>query len=331
MNRNIRIDAFGPLSFKPGLPPGVTAYTLPLSQSSYATGTWGTICIQEIKTGKFLLRHFLFSLRQTITFYTQECNEGIQSLLSMQGDITHSINSLKTISLKEKEFILFDAVKEETFTRIEGQKTTSLLNVYYNNDSYKNLVSLFPAFKKELKKTKRKPGYLTLSPILARFTVHDALMALWFDKYIGKLVEKHIELRIETTLFTLLAQTYSPVAAEPVSAHEKEKADAARNIILKDIRIHQTPEEIATQLNCSVGWLKKAFSKVYGMGMFQLLRRNRMEHAKEMLLKGESLKAVAIEVGMKPRNFPKEFKSYFGYTVTALKKGQQDRYITPSD
>jgi AraC-like DNA-binding protein len=56
--------------------------------------------------------------------------------------------------------------------------------------------------------------------------------------------------------------------------------------------------------------------------MYHFLRKERMELSKKKLLKGESLKAVAIDVGMKSSNFPKEFKSYFGYTVTALKKGQ---------
>ncbi|MDQ3683718.1 MAG: helix-turn-helix transcriptional regulator, partial [Bacteroidota bacterium] len=102
---------------------------------------------------------------------------------------------------------------------------------------------------------------------------------------------------------------------------EREKASAAYQIILKDITKHQTPEQIASELYCSSSWLKKAFGKVYGVGMFHFLRKTRMDIAREMLLRGDSLKAVALEVGMKPQNFPKEFKAFFGYTVTDLKKG----------
>ena len=159
MNRDIRIDAVGPIDFKKDIPTQFSAFALPLSEGYHAKGHWGTICVQEIKTDKFLLRHFLFSLQQTITFYTQECNEGVQSLLSLQGNILHSVNSLKMVSLKEKEFILFDAAKEETFTKVEGQRTTSLLNVYYRHDGYKSLLPLFPSFKKQLKNPKRKAAY----------------------------------------------------------------------------------------------------------------------------------------------------------------------------
>ena len=206
-------------------------------------------------------------------------------------------------------------------TTIDGGKTTSLLNAYYKPDGYKNLLPFFPALKKDLKKAKRKAVHFTFSPRLARYTVHDSINAIWFDRYIEHLRLKHIEIRLESSLFSLLAQTYSPAKLETATPLETEKATAACEIILKDIRVHLSPEEIAKKLHCSTGWLKKSFSKVYGVGMFHYLRRHRMQLAKEMLLSGESLKAVAIEVGMKPRNFPKEFKTFFGYTVTALKRG----------
>jgi AraC-like DNA-binding protein len=47
-----------------------------------------------------------------------------------------------------------------------------------------------------------------------------------------------------------------------------------------------------------------------------------MERAKEMLLSGSTLKEAAVAVGMNPSNFPKEFKKFFGYTVTYLIKNR---------
>lgn len=173
-----------------------------------------------------------------------------------------------------------------------------------------------------MKKTFEKSRYFIPSPNIARYTVHDAINAIWLDRYIPSLAIKHIELRLESSLFTLLAQSYHQNPRQPITQFEREKAVVAREIILRDITAHKTPDQIASELYCSAAWLKKAFRKVYGVGLFQFLRKTRMEHAKEMLLQGESLKAVALEVGMKPRNFPKEFKAFFGYTVTALKKGQ---------
>jgi len=175
---------------------------------------------------------------------------------------------------------------------------------------------------KELIRNIFKPFYFFSKATIARYTVHDAIQAIWFDKYIPALTEKHIEMRIESVFFSLMAPTPSPVVSEG-SAFEREKSEEAKNLILGNIRKHLTPEEIAFKIGCSPSFLIKAFKKVYQMGLFHFLRRTRMERAKEMLLSGSTLKEAAVAVGMNPSNFPKEFKKFFGYTVTYLLKNRQ--------
>jgi AraC-like DNA-binding protein len=322
MQIDFRIDNYGSVKFENGVPPTLLQYLLPKAKAFHAIGYWGTIFIQEIETEKYLLRHYLFVFEKTISFTISQSRQGLQSLLNLKGNIEHKVSQLKAVSLKEKEFILFDAAQLVSQLTVEGNQKCSLLQTHYSPSICDELITFFPAFKKDLKKASKKPIHLLYPPKIARYTVHDAINAIWLDKYIQQLQVKHIELRLTSTLFTLLAQTYSPSTGEIPTALEKEKATAAYEIISKDITKHQTLEEIAAKLYCSSSWLKKAFTKMYGIGMFHFLRQTRMERAREMLLQGESLKVVAIEIGMKPQNFPKEFKTYFGYTVTSLKKGQ---------
>lgn len=317
MNINLRSDIYGPISFKSGITPKFADYLLPQADTYHADGPWGIICFQEMRTGRHLLRHFLFLLQNTLSFYTEEKDEGLQFLLNVKGQLRYKVGDLKEVTLLEKQYLLLDADRRQTATTVVGGKLCSLVNAYYTTDAYSDLLPLFPLFKKAV----QKPYHLYYPAKVARYTVHDAVQAIWLDRYIDVLTKKHIELRLQTALFTLLAQTFTERPVEPISHLEQEKAAAARAIILRNIKTHLSSEQIASELHCSPPWLKKAFGKVYGMGMFHFLRRTRMEIAREMLLRGESLKAVAIEVGMKPRNFPKEFKSFFGYTVTALKKG----------
>ncbi|MEJ7820695.1 MAG: AraC family transcriptional regulator [Chitinophagaceae bacterium] len=295
---------------------------MPEAKAFHAIDHWGTICIQEIETEKYLLRHYLFVFEKTITFTLSQSRQGIQSLLNLKGNIEHKISLLKGVKLQEKEFILFDAAELESQLTVEGNQKCSLLQTHYSPSIYNELIAFFPAFKKDLKKASKKPIHFLYPPKIARYTAHDAINAIWHDRYIKKLQVKHIELRLTSTLFTLLAQTYSSGSRELLTPLEKEKATEAYVIISKDIRKHQTLEEIASKLYCSSSWLKKAFAKMYGIGMFHFLRQTRMERARQLLLQGESLKVVAIEIGMKPQNFPKEFKAFFGYTVTSLKKSQ---------
>jgi AraC-like DNA-binding protein len=319
MNLNLRSDRYGLISFVKGFHPDFSQHLLPQAETYHANGPWGLICFQQIQTGKQLLRHFLFLLKETLSFKTKEENEGLQSLINLNGYFEYKIKGLHEIILREKEFILVDAGKEYTVTTVPGGKLCSLLNAYYSPESYADFIDLFPEFKKDLQKV--KPLHFSYPAKVARFTVCDAIKSIWTDRYIDSLTRKYMELRLESSLFTMLSQFYTKSPFVSTSPLERKKADAAREIIVKDIKVHLSPDEIARTLHCSSPWLQKAFSKVYGMGMYHFLRRTRMEKAKELLSKGEQLKAVALEVGMKPRNFPKEFKTFFGYTVSQLKKG----------
>lgn len=322
MNLNLRSDIYGPIHFVNGVPPNFSDIILPQAVAYHARGPWGIICFQEIRTQKFLLRHFLFALQTSLSFNTTESGEGLQALLSLKGRIQYNVKGLKEISLDEKEYMLLDAGKAEARLTVLGSKLCSLLNVYYSSAAYVSLLPLFPSFENDLQKALYEPHYFLESPKIVRHTVHDALEAIWMDRYIPALEKIYIEMRMQTTLFTLLAQAYTESPGVQTSPLQREKAAAARDIILQNIKVRLPLKQIAAELQCSPAWLKKAFGNVYGIGMYHFLRRTRMETAKRMLLNGESLKAVAIEVGMKPRNFPKEFKTFFGYTVTSLKKGR---------
>lgn len=322
MNSDLIIEGYGPVSFINGTPANYSSSLIPEFIARYAHGIWGSIFLQELKTSKYLIRHFIFSLQKGASVLSKENNEGLQSLMNLKGEVAYMINEAKGVTLKEREYILIDAKDEDTTTTIVRGNVCVLWNTYYSADSYSELLPFFPRLKQDLANSLLKPFDFLFPPRTARYTVHDSIKAIWSERYIPSLTIKYIELHIQITLFTLLAQTYSEAEVDNVTELERQNAQIAKEIILKNIKVHLTPDKIAAEMFCTSSWLKKAFSKVYGIGMFHFLRKTRMELAREMLLEGASLKAVALEVGMKPTNFPKEFKAFFGYTVTALKKGQ---------
>lgn len=312
----------GSVQLTEGLPSHLAPHRVPEAAAWHHQGRYGTICLQQLATPNYLFRHFLFSLNQELCIQVDEVGQPFQSLLSSSGVFLHQMPGTPPVLFKSKEFLLFGTAGEESSIKIFPSQLSSLVNVHYLPSAYLQFVNLFERLTNDLRKAFAKPYYFQLPPRIAKHSVHDTIQAIWLDKYLPSLQQKHVELRLEAKLFTLLAQTYANVSTDTASQLEQQKAAEAHDIILRDIRKHLTPEQIAASLHCSTSWLKKAFSKVYGIGMFHFLRKTRMERAKEMLLRGDSLKAVAIEVGMKPRNFPKEFKAHFGYTVTALKKGE---------
>jgi AraC-like DNA-binding protein len=310
------------LRFKAGYPQNYAGPVLPGAIARYASGPWGIVCLQEIQTKNYLLRHFLFAVKQILFERTIEKDEGVQSIICLEGEMDYSVKGLPTVAIQEKEFHLLNAYEGPAVIGLRWGKPCSVLNTYYRPELYEDLLVSFPQFKKQLKKAARKACHFC-TPTVARHSILDSIQAMFLDRYNATIQWKYIEKQIETILFIQLAQTYSPCIQEKASTVEKEKADAARAMILQDIRRHIPVKTIARELNCTPSWLHKAFSKRYHMGLRHFLRVQRMHAAKERLLKGESLKSVAIDVGMKPRYFPEEFKRFFRYSATDLKKGMR--------
>lgn len=320
MSRELLIENFGKTSLLSGMPTDFSDYMIPAAVYFHAKGPWGILYLQEIKTSKYLLKHFLFSLKQSISFFNEGGNSKLQSLLTIDGQFDFEIKGQGKIELNEKEYLLFITAGQAAITTAH-KGISSILNAHYAPGFYQELVPYFTGLKEDLRKAVKKPLYFQRTAMIARNSVHDAIKAIWEEKYIPVLQAKHIELRLESSLFTMLAHSYEAEIPVYISPTEKKFAEEAEKIILQNLKLHLTPEEIALQLNCSASWLRKAFRKVHGIPMFQFLRRSRMLYAREQILNGVSLKAVSIELGMNPSNFPKEFKTFFGYTVSSLKKG----------
>lgn len=320
MNGNLTLDQFGPISFDPGLPSTFLGQPVPGAVSIHAKGPWGVITVQELKTPRYILRYFLFKLYTSLTLRVKEMNEGLQSLLSLRGQFEYHVEGFEPFKISPSEFLLFNAGERDTRARVpEG--SSEMWNIYYSEQTYSRFAPLFHNFEKDLKRSFHTPLYFLPAPKVARYKVLDSIQAIFTDRYVPHLAPHYFELQLQSSLLTMLDQTYSPGTPQSATKAQREIAHAAREMILMDIKKHISIEEITTALNCTPGWLYRAFQKVYGMGPYHLLRKTRMEKARAMLLQGYHLKWVAPEVGMAPSNFPKEFKAYFGYTVTALKKG----------
>jgi AraC-like DNA-binding protein len=91
---------------------------------------------------------------------------------------------------------------------------------------------------------------------------------------------------------------------------------AARKLMLDDISLHYTIEEIARHSGLSPTKLKKGFKMIFGAGLFEYLETARFEKAKEMMAdRNKSLKQISKEAGFKHQNnFSKAFKKRYGMT-----------------
>jgi len=90
----------------------------------------------------------------------------------------------------------------------------------------------------------------------------------------------------------------------------------ARDIIISDIKNPPSLAELSRMLGVNRTTLTKCFSKVYGVTVFNFLRRYRLEQSRRLLQAGnQSVTQIAFDVGYShQKTFSREFKKYFGNT-----------------
>lgn len=97
--------------------------------------------------------------------------------------------------------------------------------------------------------------------------------------------------------------------------------EKAKSIILNEFQTPLSIKEIAYKSAINECYLKKYFKAFYGVTIYEMLQKHRMEKAKELLQKRMSIKEIAFKVGYKhSSSFSKTFVKYFGITPAKYNK-----------
>jgi AraC-like DNA-binding protein len=320
MNSNLFSNTYGKIVLSPGWPVDTRLQPLPNATIASSIQDFGKILFQEIKTTHYTFRYFVFSFLEDIVLQQNENDEGLQSLLCIKGNTFHHIKGVGEFYIAEGQFQLLNALNSQIETKIPGGKECHLINAYYGEGFYKDLVDLFPVLSENVQRKIKKPFMLFRSSKPVLYDVLDATHSLLLNTYRKELQSYYWSLKMKESLFGLLEQANK--AGEPiaVSKIEREKAEEVRNIIATDISKHHSNDQLASMVHWSEASLKRAFKKEFGMGMYEYLRMLRMQKAKELLLQGAQVKSVALTIGMRPSNFTSEFRKYFGYNATTIRK-----------
>ncbi len=114
-----------------------------------------------------------------------------------------------------------------------------------------------------------------------------------------------------------------------LTKYDKECFDNAKELIHKDPSRHYTIEEIAKYVGFSTSKLKTGFKKLFGMGLYKYLHRERMEKGKYLLENTEkNLKEISHSLGYKySNNFSTSFKKQFGISPSAQRNNSEDKRV----
>jgi AraC-like DNA-binding protein len=113
-------------------------------------------------------------------------------------------------------------------------------------------------------------------------------------------------------------------AAERLSRAERADVEAARELLLADMRAPPTLGELASRAGISEKALNAGFRLVYGATVFEVLRNERLEHARLALETTASpMKTIAFRVGYNHvTNFISAFTRRYGMPPVRFMRGR---------
>lgn len=307
----------GLLQLFPQLPKGWKGKRLPGSTAFSYQGKLGTLVLQLLEQKEFSLQYVYLDALRPFSFFPR-LQKGWQSLLSLKGKFPVTLHEEKH-NLVDGQFIFFHGEEtDELHVQVPAPSHVQLWSTCYAPPLYERWLSLFP----KLKRQEPFSPLLLTPPMPARTGVIEAIRSQFYEEYAPNLQVPYLQLKTEEQFFGMAAQSHDPALGEKATPWERMKAHQAQEIIMKDIRIHHTNEELADMIEIDRGALNRAFRLEYGLGMKQYLTRERMEKSKEYLLEGKSIKKVAELVGYKhSATYSYEFRKYYYYSPVDFQNG----------
>jgi AraC-like DNA-binding protein len=315
--KNVKISSpqYGLISLAPYSPANLIGLRLPGSEAKFCQGEFGTITIQEFNGRHYSIRYSIFNFLKKMSLLFEEEDSVIKSRLLLKGDIKIKSGRSRELHVKESQYALFHETNNDTI-HFDKENEFRLFDTTYSHELITGLISTFPSLKDFVAKpetSKRRPLIHSFASGSMIEIVYDILKC----PHDGNLRKLYFENKLNDFLFELLVQS-SKTKSRDILLNEQEESAVliAREIILQDLKMHLTIQEISKQVGLNEYKLKAGFKKKFGLGIFECLLEARMRGAKKLLLEtNRPIKDIAGLVGYNHlTNFIAAFRNYCGQT-----------------
>lgn len=143
-----------------------------------------------------------------------------------------------------------------------------------------------------------------------------------------KELKEHLltDLNLESKTISLIHYTIKKIVNNINSDYKIDKnilksLNKAKELIVSQYHTNISIKEIAYKSAINQSYLKKEFKLYYGMTVYEMLQKQRLENAKKFLKDGYSVKETALKVGYKHSgNFSKLFAEKFSLSPSVYRK-----------
>jgi AraC-like DNA-binding protein len=311
-------------SFTRNIPATLTRYLLPVSGGAAAASNEKIeLLLQESGGCNNRLYHAVYRTARTTQLRIRDDGPFFFLCMALQNDRHLEIEGLGSVHIKEGQYNLLYAPHFNLSSLHEAGKEYITMSLQYDRESLEEWAHYFPP----------------LAAFLAKVDAGESATLLDGNRWINREIQDTIyrlthiqrevpgyqvyfDLMSRTLLFHLLLQAIQRQPASPYTHYEIDGIYAARDMIRQNIRRHFLIREIAQKIGVNEFKLKSGFRELFGNGVYEYLRLERMQEARELLhVHTRSIKEVAAQTGYKSVNsFIKAFKKEFGLTPGEYRK-----------
>lgn len=317
MNESIRSLSHGPLELQTDLPAGFNGIRLPGASAVFASGSFGSLCIQHYRNKFYCIRYCVLNILQHFVLQSTEKQNGFFARIVLENRIKQSVNGSAEILLREGQFSALFAKSPEIITEFETPQRYSCFDTYFSPRITRELLAFFPEVLPLFNSEKKAMTF----PRRVDGETRELISKVLHCHYSKEICRYFFERRVRDILFQLLVQlSVKEQEGERPSEAETDAVYAAEKIISGNLRAHLRIPEISRKVNLNEFRFKIVFRKIFGMGAYEYLQKKRLKNAKELMESGFSVKEAAAATGYRVTHFITAFREHYGFTPGSIKR-----------
>ena len=309
--------------FSNEIPADLTRYLVPGYTASAITNEYLKLLVQEFQAANSKVYYAIFLVDKKSSFRIRDEGPFLITYLALQHDRHLEIEGLGKVLIKEGQYNIVYAPRYDVLSAHEDGKDYITLAIQYDLAFLQGWASYFPALAAFLKKVEAgQPAVLLPQPEWMTKEIQDTVYKIMHPTLQEPSQQVYFDLLVKTLLFHLLYQSVLQRPASNYTHYEVEGIQAAGEMIRKNLRYHFIIRDIAQKVGMNEYKLKNGFRELFGNGVYEYLRTERMQEARALLVDhGRSIKEIAALTGYRSVNsFIKAFKKKFGQTPGEFRK-----------
>jgi len=306
-----------------GIPAELAGYQIPGGDASAISNEHLKLLVQKLDADASKVYYSVYLVDKKTTIRAKEETPFFKAYFALQHDQNLEVAEVGKMLIKEGQFNIIYSPTTEITSHYDGVRENIVLSIEYDLPLLEEWAIYFPLLAGFLEKVKSgEPAVLVPRPEWITKEIQEFIYKMLHISLDDGAKQKYFVQLVRSLLFHLLNQAVQQQPASNYNHYEMDRIQAAREMIRKNIRYHFVIREIAQKIGMNEFKLKNAFRELFGIGVYEYLRSERMQVARQLLEEpGRSIKEIASMIGYRSVNsFIKAFKQMFGVTPGDFRK-----------